>query len=308
MECAKIKSGNKRERKYYARYLNHLQIQVPTIESCGTPTIEEINKTLSVYYSDPQASKSIVEKMKTGCSRMVLSNEDLNWIDKKDSRQCYWLWSYLYSLYEPQFHYYNPRRPSIPSPLDVVTSHKYTTTLYNHLELPNSPFSPEDKYQAIILYLDLWPADNYRKKAFNKHLKEQWQKIKTQDKQFKWLNSSNHAQAEWSWKYLQNYSKVNLTEDIQFTGRDQDLHWATLAAIDLWDASVDSKELFIIKMKKAWSQKKHRDGLKGKKAYNFVLSNTIKNKLNRLAKHNDSKLNETLEKLINSEFEKQFNN
>ncbi|GAL12509.1 hypothetical protein JCM19233_3501 [Vibrio astriarenae] len=55
---------------------------------------------------------------------------------------------------------------------------------------------------------------------------------------------------------------------------------------------------------KAWNQKKHRDGLQGKKACNFTLDIEVKHQLDELAENNGMKKNEYIESLIRREYSK----
>jgi len=74
--------------------------------------------------------------------------------------------------------------------------------------------------------------------------------------------------------------------------------------LDLWisnrgDAEVD---LFFIKLKKSWSQKKFRDGVKDKKVLNTYISGESKSKLEEMAKQKGMRLNEVLEIIIDSSY------
>jgi|GEM_PF-5716074 len=70
--------------------------------------------------------------------------------------------------------------------------------------------------------------------------------------------------------------------------------------LDLWVSNHRSAEvdLFFIKLKKSWSQKKFRDGVKDKKVLNTYISGESKSKLEKMAKFKGVKLNEVLEEII----------
>lgn len=74
--------------------------------------------------------------------------------------------------------------------------------------------------------------------------------------------------------------------------------------LDLWISNhVDSEvDLFFIKLKKSWSQKKFRDGVKDKKVLNTYISGESKSKLEEMAKQKGMRLNEVLENIIDSSY------
>lgn len=70
--------------------------------------------------------------------------------------------------------------------------------------------------------------------------------------------------------------------------------------LDLWISNRGNAEvdLFFIKLKKSWSQKKFRDGVKDKKVLNTYISGESKSKLEEMAKLKGMRLNEVLEEII----------
>lgn len=70
--------------------------------------------------------------------------------------------------------------------------------------------------------------------------------------------------------------------------------------LDFWisNSTNEAIELFILKTKKAWSQKKFRDKVKDKVVLNTYLSKEAKSELKRMAKENNRNINDELEFLI----------
>ena len=70
--------------------------------------------------------------------------------------------------------------------------------------------------------------------------------------------------------------------------------------LDLWISNRGNAEvdLFFIKLKKSWSQKKFRDSVKDKKVLNTYISGESKSKIEEMAKFKGMKLNEVLEEII----------
>lgn len=109
-----------------------------------------------------------------------------------------------------------------------------------------------------------------------------------------WLSHTDSKQHEWAMRYLKG-KELQGNEIIIFrmAGLYDDLiSWASLQP----DTS-DYREL-ISKMRGAWRQKKLRDHLDGKKAYNFVLAASVKKQLDELAKGQSLSVTEALERLI----------
>ncbi|PSU34071.1 hypothetical protein [Photobacterium lutimaris] len=71
---------------------------------------------------------------------------------------------------------------------------------------------------------------------------------------------------------------------------------------DNWNVSPADKQLLIIKMKRAWSQKKRRDKLEGRKAYSILMSTDVKSKLDEMAYEQGCHRNTLLEKIINDSY------
>ena len=117
------------------------------------------------------------------------------------------------------------------------------------------------------------------------------------------LDKKNQNQCEWAWNYLVSDYSLNTGYINPFLPLEA--HSAVIACLDHWSPySPAEKELFLIKMKKSWGQKKHRDKQVDRKSYNFVLNVNTKEKLDKLAIKHDKKKNEMIEFLINNEFNK----
>ncbi|HBC5517225.1 TPA: hypothetical protein KEU84_003781, partial [Proteus mirabilis] len=64
------------------------------------------------------------------------------------------------------------------------------------------------------------------------------------------------------------------------------------------DSKVSDVKLFLLRTRKAWSQKKFRDGVKGKEVLNTYISKESKLKLKKIAKHHNKNINEIIEAMI----------
>ena len=106
-----------------------------------------------------------------------------------------------------------------------------------------------------------------------------------------WIELKDKKQCEWALTYLNKHS---ITSDQLRTTSDIERINKTLNYRD-----IDSATLFIIKMKRAWNQKKSRDKSNGRKAYSFVMDTKIASKLKEIS--GDYPLYQTLEYLIEAD-------
>ncbi|GLX65312.1 hypothetical protein KMU_33540 [Proteus vulgaris] len=64
------------------------------------------------------------------------------------------------------------------------------------------------------------------------------------------------------------------------------------------ESKISDVKLFLLRTRKAWSQKKFRDGVKGKEVLNTYISKESKLKLKKIAKHHNKNINEIIEAMI----------
>ena len=108
---------------------------------------------------------------------------------------------------------------------------------------------------------------------------------------FSWLDLNNEEQVKWAISYLIRTGHI--------TGYIQDFNFTVLQDFfkKITNSYTDDKiELLVRKMKTAWSQKKTRSHVRGKKAYSFIMHTSIGDILKRLS--GKSPVNQTLEELI----------
>ena len=184
----------------------------------------------------------------------------------------------------------------------------FKTVVCYLIKFNNAPqvysFDYESCLSAITNYFDSveQESDNPRPLGLQqeelKKIKYDWGIISSRINNIKWLHEKNEEQCEWAWDYLlKNNGALNFLNSNSSMSR----YCAIQISIDLCFPSEDSRTLLLIRMNKAWNQKKQRDNINGKKAYNFVLNIDTKEKLDKLAQYKGMKKNETIEWLINSE-------
>jgi hypothetical protein len=218
---------------------------------------------------------------------------DLSWIKKDDHRLLVW----MVNIGISNLINFNPNLRS---------------NLINNLTEEFEYYSMEQSYSWVVEILDSIVFDNTdcsEKQYVIGLLKNSWARCMTSSKDTDWLKKDDEVQLSWAWKYLGDHRKrVKIVEPIN----NLEIYVAVIASLDfLTDPSNRflkrnaDKELFLIKFKKAWSQKKFRDDGKIKKLYHLPLTKDAKNNLEKLALLANKRENEILESLIRQEYVKE---
>jgi len=239
------------------------------IEALKYPDIRVCEKIYDLKFIEIRELRSI----------NVLS--DIFWIQRDDHRLLIWL-------------------------LNVLRYTKKTNLKFLLKERINvGSISTERRYSRVIEYIDAVFFDEHAsdKKDWLADLKVQWARSKTADSDVQWIESENIDQLTWAWSYL----KEKGCDAILATPVTPDeYYYAVLASLDCMcigekDTKAE-KELFLIKFKKAWSQKKFRAAGKTKKSYHLPLTVKAKESLEKLAMVKNCTENEILESLIHREY------
>ena len=122
-----------------------------------------------------------------------------------------------------------------------------------------------------------------------------------------WLDLSNSGDVSWALNYIYSNSPTQIYLDRYKNNPSRTssakehqtmfiyYYFDTLALKN----SNEAAELFILKMKRAYSQRKYRNENSERTPSNYMLSKDVKIKLKEIAKKERLKLNETIELLIN---------
>ncbi|MCG9748246.1 hypothetical protein [Shewanella sp. Isolate8] len=267
---------------YIYGYLNNQnnQVLLHTNARSVSERRKEIIQSLEDWNAPINQKEVYIDNILTSADQRLLNDDDLKWIDPKNERLCYFVWCVL----------------RMSNPYEESTLPGQPTYIYEALNLNSKPTNTAERYQAIINFFDCWDVEIHRKSNLNNMLKDKWAEILSKSDKFTWLNDDN---CEWAMDYLRKANRLH-----QFVSpiNSTETCGAVIASVDSWNAPIDTNLLFLMKLKKAWSQKKHRDSLNGRKHYNIAMSTEIKSQLDSLAKHHNKKINETIEWLISKEF------
>ncbi|HCT7900808.1 TPA: hypothetical protein OT849_004913 [Enterobacter cloacae] len=253
-------------------------------ESC----INYMNKKEMVKY---RSAEDFFEKSKREIEGKLIPFSELEWIDCE--RSLSFVANYIHAEYKL---YTNNNAPSL---LDI--------------NLPEWSLDSDKggvNYDGLILLIDY----QCRVSSFNhirsnlERLKNSWLRIQKKFGNPFWFSSTRYdakylADYQWVMSYLDKNKMINGNVDFWF---EKKLNLKVHSIFDQWieNKSDAEGELFILKTKKAWSQKKFRDSVANKKVLNTYISKGSKRQLDYLASQNEMKINELIEMLINDAYAK----
>lgn len=271
-----------REVKWILKYLHMKNIPLaeklnPTFHDKKVAIVESIN---AHFFSENLLPEDNIQPIINLCKNSLLPIKDFNWISKNHPRLFRWVTCYLAKH----------KNMNIVITFDSKNDFDYKTG-----------------FDAIIDFFDSKPArspDPFLQAEGHATLMEEliseWDKLADDGLDINWLREKNPSQCKWAWDYLLNKKRAYLKFN-SMSARNRYEH--VITSIDLMPPS-ESKELLLLRMNKAWNQKNQRDQLEGKKSCNFILDLEVKRRLDEIAKHDKSKLNATIERLINDEYKR----
>ncbi|EKN5094280.1 hypothetical protein ACSOQX_003071 [Yersinia enterocolitica] len=163
-------------------------------------------------------------------------------------------------------------------------------------------------YEASIKLIDLLCQETNRHhiESFLTEKKEQWLRVYNKFNNPFWFPDSKCIQSYYDdYRWVFNYfEKHNMTKGNVEKFNDSPPNLVLFSMFDKWAVEQTEPviELFILKMKKAWGQKKFRDSVKEKKVLNTYINKESKKQLDFLAKKNDRKINEEIEAIIHDAY------
>lgn len=297
----KVTSRDLRECHFFLRYLSSIMrcnlIYPNNAEACVIQ-INQAIKTLSTSNSNEYMDELLLN-MKTAKEQCLLPESKYQWLDMKNERLIFIAWIYLRISIEIKFDRTVYRLKKQLLKVDFKSKNIEPDNLYDEISEYPTPTSTSERHAAIIDFIDKWNVSIQHKVRFIEFLKIFCCNKLTESKKFAWLSAKNSEQAQWAWNYLKS---AEMPYDILKPISPAEQINACIVIFDVWDEHPAVKELFLLKFKKAWSQKKHRDGLVDQKAYNITMSNDVQGMLETLSTHYDDKINKTLEKIIRREY------
>ncbi|MBY7999402.1 hypothetical protein KW443_06245 [Vibrio fluvialis] len=295
-----ISTNNLRECRFYWRGMLADDFQLPPEPAKSQDYCRAINLALETRFWNEEDRKPYIQNMREIASSYLVPQKELEWLNREQERMCYWVWSCCRLLAsEEHFNKWgvlnlNYEQGSGPVP-------------YSRLAISEHPKTAKERHQLIVEFLDRSNITLESKLSLMEYWKQHWGEVYSTE-HFNWVDNRNDEQCEWFANYVTNSdSPIFPLWFIPIPTTTQERYDACIAAFDIWPTDTSTKKLFVIKMKKAWGQKKHRLAMKkkNKKSYNFTLSSSTKEMLDKMADNAEVSRNEFLERLIKTEHSKQ---
>ncbi|EKO3441432.1 hypothetical protein ACXQF3_003785 [Vibrio fluvialis] len=296
-----ISTNNLRECRFYWRGMLADDFQLPPEPSKSQDYCSAINSALGVRFHQDDEKRSYIRDMINSASTYLVPQKELEWLNRDQERMCFWIWCCCRLLANEKF------IKGWGNSLNLNLTQGSTPVPYSKLAISEHPKTAKERHQLIIEFLDRSNMPLETKRTLLEHWKQCWGEVYSTET-YLWLDNSSDEQCEWFASYITNSdSPIPYPWFIPTPTTTQERYDACIAAFDIWPTDTSTKKLFVIKMKKAWGQKKHRLAMKkkNKKSYNFTLSSSTKEMLDKMADNAEVSRNEFLERLIKAEHSKQ---
>ncbi|HIF5822071.1 TPA: hypothetical protein ACX3FG_002757 [Vibrio parahaemolyticus] len=259
-----------------------------------------LNKVITEQRWQSGYAHNFIVQMKQEANLQLVPEDALEWFSKDHERVCFWMWCHC-RLLAQQGNFV------LGSPMMLNANKGESSNFYDQLRLDPHPRTAKARHQCVIDFIDQVNISIDAKLQLVKYFKEHAGKLFFAGK-FSWMTREQDEmfqQYDWAYNYICNnkeHSLLNWFIPTPITNMDK--RDAAIAAFDIWPVDSSIKELFIVRMRKAWSQKKHRASLEKKKkqSYNFTLTTKVKKMLDRMADRDGLSRNEVLEKLITEKY------
>ena len=234
----------------------------------------------------PNTIMHLKELIKTN----ILDDRDVYWIRDLDDEQLLFFYFVLRNYESPHY--------TITKPTMTPFYNNGSSSLFHHSDENRVIIKKRDYSDRIILFLDSTYCARELKNKLLLSILNEYNLYKSNNLLGKWLNKNNNEQVIWSDNYFRN--KVGFQHALSLTS-DQ-IYYEIKYHFYFWKISYAEKELFVIKLKKAWSQAKFRGLDNRKKPFNIVMDKSVKDKLDFLSNSQNRPRNEIVEELINTAY------
>lgn len=294
-EHVTIKTNDLREWNFYWRELKK-KGWLPMIDPPTSTQnfYDKINQILLNHFRNETEKELFIAKLKSKFEENIVAKKNLEWITSGSDRMCFWVWSFLRL----------GRKSEGWIPLVQDLSQKELNRPYSALQLAPYPTNSNDRLNAIIEFMDQAPFKMTEKQEILRELQAKWPTVIGKFS-FSWVNTKDKELCAWLWRYISTSEELEpFSWYLGAPYSSQQQFDFAVNLFDVWNALPDTKELFTLKMKKAWSQKKHRRKMDSsqKKSYSFTISKDTKSKLDLMALESGMRKNELLELMIQKEF------
>lgn len=284
-----VSTQSERLCKLYIEYLNndgfkiHYDSSLSVKENCNN-----INMKIKNLSNSNERADRTVSTMYSKVHSSFIDDSELAWIIDCNY-SCFLAWSFITNELSEG----NIKKNSL---IDIGIKDK---SLESFLACTHN----KERYRSIINFIDHYDFSFDEKKELIKKIRSVISSNTYLIDKLKFIKEDS-VSIHWAWNYIaeSGYS-------LPFINPDNE-EYKLLAAISFfstWNADTSRKELFLIKMKGAWRQKKLRINNKDNKLINTYISKESKKMLDRLMDEKEVTMKKVLEWAIRSEYNKIFN-
>lgn len=284
---------------------------ISQLQNTTLPPIDKIKSDYLGLAASQNEKEYFIQKSHFIIKNRILPEEYTSWIPKNNNLINYWLIEKL-NQYKSPFHGYT--QIDNKKFYSAIYNRKFITNNYNEekLKLITTPitvlFRKESKYlyDTFIYRLDTSNTTLHQKIFFLDSARNEYNSKNLFEIKFnKWIDKNNTEQLEWINDYLLKkipfapFHKPDLANAITTT----DLYSSILLRLSSFNFDhYDSRNLFVEKIKKSWSQKKFRDEGKTKKPHHLPLTKESIRQLQQLSQLMNMKEQKIIETLIDEKF------
>ncbi|ELR66131.1 hypothetical protein C942_00317 [Photobacterium marinum] len=289
----RIEAKSESEAMFYAKYLNIDPKGIDYFLYFQREPLDEknrlINKYLAEKYSEKELKFRVKQMIKTYESEKIC-NQDWFWLSAVDERAINWAWGYIQLNKDKEIY---SRKLKIETAINKLNLNKLDPDTATTLARRNCLIESFQETNAQI----------EERKIIAKDLLREWEYILNKKGLESLIDRYNEKQCEWALSYLKEIRTTNHSRRLFKSINNKEKYFSAIALFDLINDDRD-KELILMKMRKAWTQYKYRSKQNGKKSYSISMSKTTKSKLDKIVEHTNSKICDTIERLINDEYER----
>ncbi|MFM4815111.1 hypothetical protein ACEUC8_00435 [Aeromonas veronii] len=299
--------------RYFVDYLWYRTCEINAYSVCIIPTTENLENELSRASLEPNAQKFMsennirddsplnldrfIEILHKEYSQNCISNNDLSWIDDKNTRLLCYIWrtlSHLILESTPNgiFNY------NLKINLGKTVQQNNIQRVVRVHEITNKNIS----VFLIACCINRLKVDKVNKLQILENIKESSSYAIDNQEVTHWLKKDEKQKIPWMYDYLRGTRSdyIPLVPRGSIGVRDDIISFFDVTRT----FNEDSSKLIALTMKKTWSQRKYRDKNKDKKQYSINMSQDIGDILDKLSLARNENKNKIVEALIRAEYEK----
>lgn len=284
-------TDNVRLSRLYISYLQRKGFEINYEHSHGVNThCKAINSALIKRCKTSGEADDLITTMLSDVNKSFLNDSAIEWLNGSD-KTCFIAWAFIRRHSKLRVNKYE---------IDIIG----VNDQYSFLNITENPTTHEEAFKFIVHFMDFCNYPLSEKRQIIESIKELITNGAYFFKKLNFINEDDTVCVEWSWNYI---ADNDLSLDFIRPLNNYLKFHSVFSFIVLWDVEDSKKELFLLKMKGAWRQKKLRMDNKNNKLINTYISKESKNMLDELMDKKEVTMKKVLEWAIRSEYNKVFN-